>query len=723
MIDMNLKLKSIFIIIILILSILIINLSINLPALNLDIEKNDTSRSYGQSRDGPFDWGEIEVISEPTLKGDINSVDSVRPSIAIEDDKIYMVWEDAENINGAGSDFDIFYRYFDGDNWSDIQVISEPIKGLNINDDISSGASIAVENNNIFVVWHDYTDIDNSGSDGDIFFRCNLSGSGWGPIQIISEPIIGIDSNPYLSGRADIAVENGKIYVVWHDHSDIFNSGRDADIFFICNLTGSNWEDIQIISEPIFGFNIHFGGAGVPKIVIENGKIYIVWTSANNTYNAGLDQDIFFRCNITGSNWEDVQVISEPVRNHDNNVGISEVPSISIDNGKIYVAWMDDNNTNNAGTDMDIFLRYNLTGSDWEEIQIISEPIPYQNFNIESSSDPIIECENNNIYIVWQDQNDTKNSGGDKDIFLRCSFSTDVWQPIQIISEPLNNNNFNAFESKYPDIEIDFDKCYFVWQDQNDTNGAKNDWDIFFRPLYLVMDLHSFNISPGIGDTSTIFNFTISYEHLLNIPPKEIILNIDNIEYSMLETDLEDTNYMDGKDYFYNIRNINIGSHITQFNGSIENFALSIKLINKPVVFNTPPVIITEDNFTAFENSYYEVDYDYEDIDVKNVGQEVTWLFSSNASWLVFDSNNVIIYGTPINKDIGTYWVNISVTDSKDGLDFHNFTIKVKKDTIQKNDTSDSFLSSFVIIYYLPCILLVTIIFLFYLKNRKKLIF
>ncbi len=49
---------------------------------------------------------------------------------------------------------------------------------------------------------------------------------------------------------------------------------------------------------------------------------------------------------------------------------------------------------------------------------------------------------------------------------------------------------------------------------------------------------------------------------------------------------------------------------------------------------------------------------------------------NTNASWLEFDEKHVILFGLPENKDVGNYFVNISVSDGE-FIDFSNFTLEV----------------------------------------------
>ncbi|MCK5560330.1 MAG: PQQ-binding-like beta-propeller repeat protein, partial [Thermoplasmata archaeon] len=183
-------------------------------------------------------------------------------------------------------------------------------------------------------------------------------------------------------------------------------------------------------------------------------------------------------------------------------------------------------------------------------------------------------------------------------------------------------------------------------------------------------------VSPTIGNTSIFFNYSVNYLHINNIMPTYLNVNIDGINHSMNEVDTSDINYIDGKDYFLNITHLDIGVHTHRFYTSDGIISRSTSLVNKPVVYNTAPNITTDDNLTAIEDTYYEINYQYVDIDRENVAQVGTWNLSSNATWLSFNPTTAMLNGTPTNNDVGKYWVNISINDTMD-MDFTNFTLTV----------------------------------------------
>jgi hypothetical protein len=673
------KIGSTIIIIILLLALVQINF--NLSGKNIETEEeNDNEFTSNPRGNEEFIWEDLEVISEPVPFKNFNIAPiTYNPAIVAENHNVYIVWEETNHTMGSGSDSDICFRHYNGNSWSEIQVISEPILGSNTNLGSSRDPDIAVDDGKIYVVWWDDSTLGGSGSDYDIYYRCNISGSNWEDIQIISEPVSGQNYNKGNSEYPDITVEDRKIYIVWDDKNNTNNAGSDKDIFYICNITGNNWEKVQVISEPVSGNNYNIGDSDYPVIEVEDGKIYAIWADVNNTHGSGgSETDIFYKTNFTGFNWETVQVISEPIPGLNINDDTSLFPDFDVENGKIYVTWTDRNDTDSSSQgiwDWDIFYRCNLSGY-WEKEQVISEPVKGENFNIGQSHYSKISVENGRIFVVWDDSNNTNSAGTDDDIFLRYNLTGLNWDDINVISEPVKNGNNNTGWSEEPDIIVNLGKIHVVWFDDNNSNNAGTDKDIFYKATFLPLGLYSPNVIPTIGNTSTNFNFTVTYKNVDNYAPTQIKINISNSEYTLLEVEPLDVTYYDGKDYFYKTSNLAIGKHTFYFHatdGQSDGFTSPIK---KPMVYNSPPKLITIDNLTAYEDVYYNIDYEYNDIDVITVGQNIIWNYSSNASWLNFDTVTGLLDGTPTDSNIGGYWVNISINDTME-IDFTNFTLTV----------------------------------------------
>jgi hypothetical protein len=625
------KIRSSIVAILLILSVTLV--AINLGTITAG-PMNESGARSPRLTDADFHWMKrLGIISEPLPAQDLNTGTSTAPAIAVEDDKVHVVWSDDSDMNSVGLDMDIFYRFFNGNSWSPIQIISEPAMG---GSDDNTGPSlypdIAVENNKVYVVWSDSTDYLTAGTDSDIFYRY-FDGSTWQDIQVVSEPFGG-DDNLGTSESASIAVENGDIYLVWYDLSDWDKAAVDADIFYICNITGTSWEYPMVISEPrdaIPYLDHNTGSSYNPCIAVENGNIYVVWQDNNDTHYASksvVSHDIFYRCNLTGTSFETVQVISEPVFFDDLNIGASRDPRIAVENDNLYVVWSDDNDTLNADpAEEDIFYLSNLTsGSGWGDVEVISEPIYNQNWNKVDSQYPDIIVENGVVYTVWNDGNESLSSGADQDIFFkyRDTMGTDEWSDLFIVSEPVQGSDLNTgtgWKFEWPRLDVNLGKIHVVWEDNNVTAGSGTDWDIHYRKTFIAPTLSAGMVTPTIGNTSTIFKYTVNYMDPDNEAPTEINVKIDGVDQAMIATAPGDTNFLDGNEFYYDTT-IGIGAgHTYEFWATDGNYTRSIGPFDDPDVMNTAPNITTTDVESIDEDVYYEAIYEYDDMDRLNVGQ------------------------------------------------------------------------------------------------------
>jgi hypothetical protein len=663
------KTRAIIIIGLLILSGFFVGWNMNLVA-ETSNEQSDSNDNRAPPGTNDFHWGEIDVISEPVPWMDININNSDRPKIAVEGYNIHVVWYDRTDVNGAMGDRDIFYKKYDGSTWSPVEVVSEPILGSDKNTGQDYDPDIAVENGNVYVVWRSNDPHDSSGTDYDIFYRIKTN-KGWSTIQVISEPTQSANNNLGVSSGPKIAVENQIVHVVWYDNSDLGKAGTDYDIFYR-NLTKAGWSKLYPISEPMFGDDFNNKTSYYPDICGENGNIYTVWYDYNETDGSGADADIFFRQLPNNKGWQPIQVISEPIVGKDANTGSSTYPKIAVDNGDIYAIWEDNNASKGSGTDYDIILRKSTDGKNWGSEQVISEPKQGLNTNIGNSYRCAIDVEFGKVHTAWYDSNDTNGAGTDYDIFYRC-YRTGNWEDVQVISEPETDNDNQIMGSTYPDIQVENNKSYAVWHSANDTKNCSffnfKETDIHFRMTYLEPELRSPEVSPTIGNTSTVFRFEVEYWDIDNEPPTEMSLRLNGVKHSMVQSNPGDQNFIDGKRFFFETT-MDIGVlHSFRFIGSDGNHSANTPIINLPDVFNTPPEILTPPLTVATEDLYYESIYEYWDMDNITVDQQMTWDFDTNAPWLTFTPNvpineSGVLNGTPTNDDVGEYYVNITINDT-----------------------------------------------------------
>lgn len=90
---------------------------------------------------------------------------------------------------------------------------------------------------------------------------------------------------------------------------------------------------------------------------------------------------------------------------------------------------------------------------------------------------------------------------------------------------------------------------------------------------------------------------------------------------------------------------------------------------------NDDPVIENDDTITTLEDELYSIHYSATDIDPTM--DILSWELDTDADWLEIDDVSGYLNGTPDNDDVGTYWVNITVTDGNGGSDWTEFDLEV----------------------------------------------
>jgi len=163
---------------------------------------------------------------------------------------IHVIWCDRYDYGGSGSDRDIFHRVLNISNnkWSNIELVSTESTGWSQEPDMKIDSA-----GNIHVVWRDATAINESELDYDIFYKCwNSTTKTWGPVEVVST-----ESNE-STYCPELALDSaGNIHVVWADDSNLNNSGTDRDIFYkYRNSTSKTWSGLKLISNESDGYSI-----------------------------------------------------------------------------------------------------------------------------------------------------------------------------------------------------------------------------------------------------------------------------------------------------------------------------------------------------------------------------------------------------------------------------------------------------------------------------------
>jgi hypothetical protein len=163
-------------------------------------------------------WSAAEIVSAET------DGDPTDPALKIGPDGIvHVVWAEWSEYGNSGRDWDIFYRRHEQSaGWSKTEVVSTAGSGW------SAIPSLDVDADGIVhIAWYDDSDHAGSEDDPDIFYRQYGLESGWSEIQVISGESTGNSRNPSLGVASD-----GTVHIAWEDGTDLCDSGSDRDIFY-----------------------------------------------------------------------------------------------------------------------------------------------------------------------------------------------------------------------------------------------------------------------------------------------------------------------------------------------------------------------------------------------------------------------------------------------------------------------------------------------------------
>ncbi len=366
--------------------------------------------------------------------------------------------------------------------------------------------SLAVDNDTVYVAWADerngnYTRIMNNQPhrSGDIYLSKGSFQDGW----IFDENIrVNEIKGTTGHGSPSIAIDEDKLYAVWEDDrfgfeelyftSSLKNDTKFSRDFQIAEETGSrvlpsisvlnrtvyvammnknNWDIEFTEGHPVNGIyrfdrpmrvnddpsgNWHYA----PSLAVDDEKnACIAWLDSRNA-----NYDIYFSHGIKeNGTWR----FGKNIRVNDDSTNASQyTPSAAFENGSVYIAWYDDRNKN-----LDIYFSTGkLENDNWKF---------GKNIRVNDKADgdqmhPAIAAGGGEVFIVWEDGRD----GGSDIYFSRGVMKNDVL-------EFGRNVKVNDIRGKHydPQIAISGAGAYVVWQAEEPLHlnaGTGDSGDIYF---------------------------------------------------------------------------------------------------------------------------------------------------------------------------------------------------------------------------------------------------
>jgi hypothetical protein len=339
---------------------------------------------YKRSTDGGKTWERSKkLINTP--------YESIKPSIAINQNTIHMVWWD----NRLGDNAIFYTRSEDnGTTWIHEINISTPNGGTRSPD-------IAITGNNVHVVYVMSYKL--------YYLNSTDNGNNWSEPQQLTGSIR--DSN-----HPTIAVNGSNVHIVWLDHYDKHGQGTAGAIFYMNSTdNGLTWsEDINLTEMNL--------DAAYPYITVNGSTIHVVYSKEI----AGLWQGYYRSSEDNGISWtEDVKIMDPS-----NDLFIDD---IAFENNRLYV----------VGSDVYIpdkeiyFVKSIDNGQNWED------DVRFTNYS-ENSQNANIAVYKNKLYVVWEEYRD-----GNPEIYYKyypfypppTNLSIDIWLNNLILNWTPPNNS------------------------------------------------------------------------------------------------------------------------------------------------------------------------------------------------------------------------------------------------------------------------------------------
>ncbi len=290
------------------------------------------------------------------------------PSIAVDENNIHVVWNHWPLYNLSG----IYYaKSTDNGKNFNTAILLSPNATTAIN------PVIAVNKPYIHVVWKDYRH-----ENPEIYYKKSTdNGETWSQstrITYNSTRKSNIKNNIY---DISISVEHNNIYLAWKDYRS-----ESSEIFFKRSIdNGETWEKYQRLSHG-------YAPAYNPFIAVQNKNIYVSWEEWGSRSNI-----CFTKSSDQGKNW------TEKIYLTDTNSGDSEKPYLTTWESTIYISWQD----TRTGSSHLYFKKSTDEGNTWTDTtQITNDTYIYFNPRIIVSNQKLFlisQCrENNNIDISYQ---------------------------------------------------------------------------------------------------------------------------------------------------------------------------------------------------------------------------------------------------------------------------------------------------------------------------------
>ncbi len=192
------------------------------------------------------------------------------------------------------------------------------------------------------------------------------------------------------------------------------------------------------------------------NIVIDSLQtLHFVWKDKSSILNSSSDWDLFYKYKKQNNTWSTTELIT-PLSINDSNCLSLEIDS----NDTLHLAYKDQTDILNAGSDWDIFYKSKPFNLNW------TQPVLISDLSTEVCTCPSITIDKDDtIHITWADTTDIYNSDKDSDIYYKKKIINQNWTDSELISKNSTNTSID------PDIAVDdYLTVHIVWYEKINGN-------------------------------------------------------------------------------------------------------------------------------------------------------------------------------------------------------------------------------------------------------------
>jgi hypothetical protein len=336
--------------------------------------------------------------------------------------KLYVTGEAVEpsiKDDDAQGDYDIVMRVWDGNVWS--PPLDGPAQVISEKNDVNVTdyeCRSIVFGDTLYFVWSQIP-VDAS----------HLNGSESEHRRIVYRTFDGVSWGPIsvaaqdqvsFFGMSDLAMFKDRLWVSFQTNT---SESADMDIM-ACSFDGTSWTVPQRVNPAVEGSPVKRQNLNA-RMGVYGDRLYCVWQSLDTIAKSSSNYDVMISSS-DGASWSYAEQVNRP-----NDEGQDRTPDVKANAGILYVVWSsDDSKTTDEQQDTDIMIR-TFDGRNWGQASLVS---PFGDngtisgdHNPGDDDTPFLLSWQGRLYCTWitYDQLNTGHKGGNPSVMVKLVIDSD----------------------------------------------------------------------------------------------------------------------------------------------------------------------------------------------------------------------------------------------------------------------------------------------------------